>query len=93
MTNAPLGTLTADFFPMQVRYSGTSVAYQIGSLLGGGITPLVAASLFTATGNSWSITCYVGAISVLSLLASMAIPARDPDRRPRPATTDVSVHA
>ncbi|MBH0120153.1 MHS family MFS transporter [Rhodococcus sp. CX] len=74
MTNAPIGTLTASFFPVDVRYSGTSVAYQIGSLLGGGVTPLIAATLFATTSSSWSITGYVLVISVLSLLASLAIP-------------------
>ncbi|WP_158607922.1 MFS transporter [Nocardia panacis] len=74
MTYAPVGTLAAGFFPVDVRYSGASIAYQIASLLGGGITPLVAASIYAATGTSWSITAYTCVISLLSLLASLAIP-------------------
>ncbi|WP_228001997.1 MFS transporter [Nocardia australiensis] len=88
MTNAPIGTLTAGFFPASVRYSGTSIAYQIGSLLGGGITPLVAASLYAATDTSWSVTGYVVAVSVISLLASIAIKTDVPTSRvPAPEAT------
>ncbi|MED7931143.1 hypothetical protein SMD20_43460 [Nonomuraea sp. LP-02] len=36
MTHSPQGTLTASFFPVAIRYSGRSVAYQLASLLGGG---------------------------------------------------------
>ncbi|MEU5846389.1 MFS transporter [Saccharopolyspora shandongensis] len=77
VTNAPIGTLTAGFFPVEVRYSGASISYQIGSLLGGGITPLVASALVTTTQSSWPVTAYLLAISVLSLAASSAIPRRD----------------
>jgi metabolite-proton symporter len=80
MTHAPQGTLTASFFPVAIRYSGTSVAYQLASLLGGGITPLVAASLFAASGSSMSITGYLTAITVISLVAALVIPRNDAER-------------
>ncbi|GAA1587439.1 MFS transporter [Actinomadura kijaniata] len=73
-THAPQGTLTASFFPVAVRYSGTSVAYQFASLLGGGITPLVAASLFASTGTSASITAYLAVVATISLAAAVVIP-------------------
>ncbi|MGK5552009.1 MFS transporter [Actinomadura kijaniata] len=73
-THAPQGTLTASFFPVAVRYSGTSVAYQLASLLGGGITPLVAASLFASTGGSASITAYLAVVATISLGAALVIP-------------------
>ncbi|WP_067818492.1 MFS transporter [Actinomadura kijaniata] len=73
-THAPQGTLTASFFPVAVRYSGTSVAYQLASLLGGGITPLVAASLFASTGTSASITAYLAVVATISLAAAVVIP-------------------
>ncbi|MFI7420181.1 MFS transporter [Nonomuraea sp. NPDC049684] len=80
MTHAPQGTLTASFFPVAIRYSGTSVAYQLASLLGGGITPLVAASLFASTGTSVSITVYLAVVTVISLVAALLIPRNDAER-------------
>ncbi|MFB4270797.1 MFS transporter [Nonomuraea sp. GTA35] len=91
MTHAPQGTLTASFFPVAIRYSGTSVAYQLASLLGGGITPLVAASLFASTGTSLSITAYLAVVSAISLVAALAIPRNDAERLgDRPATADIA---
>ncbi|MEU6740220.1 MFS transporter [Streptosporangium sandarakinum] len=80
VTHAPQGTLTAGFFPVAIRYSGTSVAYQLASLLGGGITPLIAASLFAATGTSLSITGYLTAVTVISLVSALVIPRNDAER-------------
>ncbi|MBB2913265.1 metabolite-proton symporter [Streptosporangium becharense] len=80
MTHAPQGTLTASFFPVAIRYSGTSVAYQMASLLGGGITPLIAASLYASTGTSLSITGYLTAVAAVSLVAALVIPRNDAER-------------
>ncbi|MEV1002480.1 MFS transporter [Nonomuraea sp. NPDC050202] len=91
MTHAPQGTLTASFFPVAIRYSGTSVAYQLASLLGGGITPLVAASLFASTGTSLSITAYLAVVSAISLVAALVIPRNDAERLgDRPPTADIA---
>ncbi|WP_327088717.1 MHS family MFS transporter [Nonomuraea sp. NBC_01738] len=93
MTHAGQGTLTASFFPVAIRYSGTSIAYQLASLLGGGITPLVAASLFQATGSSWSITGYLVVIATISLVAATVLPRNDAERFgdvPAPATADIA---
>ncbi|NUP79995.1 MAG: MHS family MFS transporter [Nonomuraea sp.] len=91
MTHAPQGTLTASFFPVAIRYSGTSVAYQLASLLGGGITPLVAASLFASTGTSLSITAYLAVVSAISLVAALLIPRNDAERLgDLPVTADIA---
>ncbi|MEV4899213.1 hypothetical protein AB0K48_58815 [Nonomuraea sp. NPDC055795] len=80
MTHAAQGTLTASFFPVAIRYSGTSAAYQLAALLGGGITPLVAASLLASTGSSWSITAYLAVITAISLVAALVLPRNDAER-------------
>lgn len=65
----PQATLVAELFPAEVRYSGASVAYQIGSILGGGFMPLVATSLYAAFNDSWPIATYMFALAVLSFVA------------------------
>ncbi|MDD7968947.1 MFS transporter [Actinomycetospora lemnae] len=63
------GGLFAEIFPVRVRYSGISIAYQVGGMVGGAVTPLVATALFGATGSSTPIALYVTALSLLSLVA------------------------
>ncbi|HEY4615363.1 MAG TPA: MFS transporter, partial [Citricoccus sp.] len=58
----PQAALIAELFPANVRYSGASTAYQIGSIVGGGFAPLIATSLYAAFGASWPISVYVLAL-------------------------------
>ncbi|MEV0600419.1 MFS transporter [Streptomyces sp. NPDC050315] len=73
MTNASVGVMTSSMFPLHIRYTGSSIAYQTGSLLGGGITPLVAASLLELTHTSASVTLYLFAVGLLSLAATAGL--------------------
>ncbi|MDG2005411.1 MAG: MFS transporter [Novosphingobium sp.] len=52
--NGPLGAWMSHLFPVSVRYSGTSIAFNTGGVIGGAVTP-VAAQLMTAAGfASWT---------------------------------------
>ncbi|MEV0616804.1 MFS transporter [Nonomuraea sp. NPDC050404] len=48
----PLAALFADLFSASVRYSGASLGYQIGGMLGGGFAPLILTSLQAAAGSA-----------------------------------------
>jgi metabolite-proton symporter len=61
-------------FPASVRYTGASLAFQLGSVLGGGVTPLVAAAILSATGSSMAIAAYLAALSVLSIVSVALLP-------------------
>ena len=63
------GGLFSEIFPVRVRYSGISIAYQVGGMVGGAVTPIAATALFGATGSSTPIALYVTALSALSLVA------------------------
>ena len=79
------GGLFSEIFPVRVRYSGISIAYQVGGMVGGAITPLVATALYGATGSSTPIALYVTALSLLSLVAVFGLregSARSPDQVP-----------
>jgi metabolite-proton symporter len=69
----PLSAYLAELFDAEVRYTGASLAYQLGSILGGGIAPFIATALFAATGSSTAITIYMCAICAVSLAAIIAI--------------------
>ncbi|WP_235878414.1 MFS transporter [Saccharopolyspora karakumensis] len=76
VTYGPLAALISDLFATRVRYSGASLGYQIGSILGGGIAPTLATALYATTGSSTPVTAYLVAVSLLSL-GCLALIARD----------------
>jgi MFS transporter, MHS family, shikimate and dehydroshikimate transport protein len=60
---------TAELFPTEVRVSGSSLAKQLGVVLGGGFAPLVASSLLAwMPGNILSVIAYFEVMAVLALL-------------------------
>lgn len=44
----------AELFGTEYRYSGAGVGYQLASIVGGGFTPFIAASLTTMNGGGWT---------------------------------------
>lgn len=69
MMAGPQAALVAALFPAAIRYSGSSVAYQVGSIIGGAFAPMIATALFAATGTSVLIAVYMGALGLLSFIA------------------------
>ena len=57
-TAGPQSALFAELFPAHVRYSGASLGYQVGAILGGGIAPFMATWLFDEFGTSMAIIAY-----------------------------------
>ncbi|MCC3282145.1 MFS transporter [Arthrobacter caoxuetaonis] len=68
----PQAALIAELFPTEVRYSGASTAYQIGSILGGGFMPLIATGLYAAFNSSAPIAVYLLLMGLVSF-AAMAV--------------------
>lgn len=75
----PQAALVADLFPARVRYSGASLAYQIGSVLGGAFAPSIATSLFAARHESWPIALYMAGLGVISFGALLFLRADTPE--------------
>ena len=69
LSYGPQSALYAEMFPADVRYSGVSIGYALGAILGGAFAPLIAELLLKNTGNSWSIGVYVLIITIISLVA------------------------
>jgi MFS transporter, MHS family, shikimate and dehydroshikimate transport protein len=75
----PQAALYSEMFPAEVRYSGASLGYQIGGMLGG-LVPVVASALLLRFDNaSWPMAALLSGIAVLSLLSLLTIraPHRD----------------
>jgi MFS family permease len=66
----PQGALIAEGFTPRLRYSGTSIGYQLASLTAGGPAPIIATALFAAYGSSLPIAGYVAIMAVVSIVAT-----------------------
>ncbi len=73
MMYGPQGALFAEMFGTRVRYSGASIGYQIGGMLGGALAPIIATALFAATGSSISIAAYMAVVCAISLISVFLI--------------------
>jgi MFS family permease len=61
----------AELFATRVRFTGISLGKQLGTILGGGLAPLVATALMVWSGERiWVVVAYFGTLSVLGLVAA-----------------------
>lgn len=65
---APMGAFLPELFPTNVRYTGASVAYNLGGILGASFAPALAQILVKAGGLSW-VGFYITAAAILSFVA------------------------
>ena len=64
----PLGAFLPGLFPARVRYTGSSMAFNIGGIIGGGLTPILAQAL-AAEGGLFYVGLYLAAAALISFLA------------------------
>jgi len=67
MIFGPLAALFSEMFPATVRYSGASLGYQLGTILGGALAPLVATTLLARFGNPLAISIYMAAMCIITI--------------------------
>jgi MFS transporter, MHS family, proline/betaine transporter len=68
-------SVLADFFPVQVRFSGISLAYNLAVVVFSGFAPLACATLTRATGAVSAPAWYVTGCALVSLVAGLALNA------------------
>ncbi|MDO8379930.1 MFS transporter [Phenylobacterium sp.] len=64
----PLGAFLPGLFPARVRYTGASVAFNIGGILGGGLAPMIAQAL-ADRGGLVPVGYYLSGAALISLTA------------------------
>jgi MFS family permease len=72
-TYGPQAALYAELFPASVRFSGVSISYALGAILGGAFAPMIAAALVRATGGTTAVTVYLVALVIVSLAATLML--------------------
>lgn len=70
----PQSAMYAEMFPASVRFSGISIGYAIGAILGGAFAPMIAEMILKQTGQSWMIGVYIAALAVVSVIAVSMVP-------------------
>ena len=65
----PQASFVIEQFPTRVRYAGSSLAYTLAGILGGGFAPLIIATLFRVYGTTTAISAYVVGALVVTCLA------------------------
>ena len=72
MMYGPQAAFFTELFSTEVRYSGATLGYQFGAILGGAFAPTIAALLWNNYGIFW-VSVYIAFASFLTLLSVMAL--------------------
>jgi len=68
----PLGGWLPSLFPARVRYTGASVAFNVGGILGGALAPIVAQALADRGGLPW-VGGYLAVAGIISLVGLLPL--------------------
>jgi MFS family permease len=71
MMYGPQAAFIAEQFPTRVRYAGSSLAYTLAGIVGGGIAPVVLATLHKAYGGTHALSVYLAAALLVTGIVLM----------------------
>jgi MFS family permease len=66
----PEAALIAESFTPRLRYSGSSLGYQLASIIAGGPSPFIATWLFATYHSVWPIAVYIAICAVIGIVAT-----------------------
>jgi MFS family permease len=69
----PQAAFIAENFPGSLRYSGSSLGYQLASITAGGPAPIIALVLLQRFGTSMAIAAYMSVCALISLVCVYAL--------------------
>ena len=75
-TYGPQAALYTELFPASIRFSGVSISYAIGAILGGAFAPTIAQAIVQATGSTSGVTWYLTAMVLIGLTATLLLKDR-----------------
>jgi hypothetical protein len=58
----------------RLRYSGSSLGYQLAPVIAGGTEPLITTALFATFHSGYAISWYIAACAVVSLVSAASMP-------------------
>ncbi|MBN9225308.1 MAG: MFS transporter [Microbacterium sp. SCN 70-27] len=72
-TYGPQAAMYTELYPASIRFSGVSISYALGAILGGAFAPLIAAALVKATGGTGAVTVYLAVMTLVGLAATLLL--------------------
>lgn len=79
----PQSSLYAAQFPAELRYSGISIGIQVAAALGGGLAPLIAATLVARMGGIGSVGIYLSVLGLIGAFSAWKMKPSPSDPAPR----------
>ena len=73
MQVGPQGAFVAKSFPARLRYSGLSLGSQLGSIIAGGIAPLICIFLMHQFGTAFAVSFYIVFAAIVTFSASLLV--------------------
>ncbi|WP_433876333.1 MFS transporter [Sinomonas atrocyanea] len=73
LTYGPQAAWYSEIFPASVRFSGVSISYAIGAILGGAFAPTIAQALLQETGTTAAVSAYLLVMTVISIAAVLML--------------------
>lgn len=73
MQVGPQGAFVAQSFPARLRYSGLSLGSQFGSIIAGGIAPLICTFLLHEFGTAYAVSGYIVFVAIVTFTASLLL--------------------
>jgi len=70
----PQAAFFTEMFSTKVRYSGASLSYQLGAILGGALAPLLATALLAKFGSTLAISIYMAITCAISFVSVVLLP-------------------
>jgi metabolite-proton symporter len=69
----PQSALFSELFSAEIRYSGASLGYQLGAIVGGGFAPIIATALLAEYKTSAVIAAYMAALCTVSFVSILLL--------------------
>jgi metabolite-proton symporter len=69
LTFGPMGALLPELFPTNVRYTGSAISYNVASILGASLAPIVAVLLWQRDGDILRVGLYLTGAAVVTFIA------------------------
>ncbi|MFC0581531.1 MFS transporter [Micrococcoides hystricis] len=73
LTYGPQAAWYSEIFPADVRFSGVSVSYAIGAILGGAFAPTIATWLVQQTGGTTAVSIYLLSMVIVGAVATLLL--------------------
>ena len=74
----PQATFFAELFSTRIRFTGGSLGFQLGAVLAGGLTPVVATALAAATGDLALVAVFMVGLGVITIGCTLALSGHKP---------------